>query len=278
MDYKLGKLPPKIDKRTIPLKAVIRRELLPPLPETYNIDEALGGIEDERMFNNSKYGDCVIAARAHQTFRFEKYEQGEQIDITDEEVVDEYFEQTGGEDRGLVLLLSLNDWRSDGWSVGGKDYTIYAYGKVDQLDPEEVRHCIHLLGGLNLGMRVYQADIDQFNNGEDWHLTGNPGNYLGGHGIYVYAYDDNGVTCMTWGKRQKMTWEFFTNRVDEAYGIVDNRNKWMGEESPVDVEKLDGYLSQITEGNEQPGCAFWPVVLIKKCTMKILERFYSRYG
>ena len=190
----------------------------------------------------------------------------------------EYFEQTGGEDRGLILLLSLNDWRTDGWPVGGRNYTIYAYGKVDQLDPEEVRHCIHLLGGLNLGMKVYETDMEQFKNDEDWHLTGNSGNYLGGHGIYVFSYDDNGVTCMTWGKRQKMTREFFTNRVDEAYGIVDNRNKWMGDESPVDVEKLDGYLQEITEGNEPSGCSFLPVVLIKKCMMKIYGKLRLLYG
>jgi len=256
MELKLGKRPPKIDKRTIPLKAIIKRELLPPLPDTYNIDEALGGIEDNFVFNNSVYGDCVIAAQAHQTLRFEKFEQGVQIPITTQEVVDEYFEQTGGADRGLVLLLSLNDWRNDGWPVGGKNYTIYAFASVDKNDHEEVKHCIHLLGGVNFGMKVYDKDIEQFKNGLTWHLTGADGSLRGGHGVYLYAYDADGIWCMTWGKRQKMTWAFWNARVDEAYGIVDNKNKWQPD-SPLDVEELDKQLQEITEGRgENSGCIF----------------------
>jgi len=255
-ELKLGKLPPKIDKRTIPLKAIIKRELLPPLPDTYNIDTALGGIEDNFVFNNSVYGDCVIAAQAHQTLRFEKYEQGVQIPITDQEVVNEYFEQTGGADRGLVLLLSLNDWRNDGWLTCGRNYTIYAFASVDKNDHEEVKHCIHLLGGVNFGMKVYDKDIEQFKNGLVWHLTGADGSLRGGHGVYLYAYDTDGIWCMTWGKRQKMTWAFWNARVDEAYGIVDNKNKWQPD-SPLDVEEMDRKLQEITEGRgANEGCMF----------------------
>ena len=47
-----------------------------------------------------------------------------------------------------------------------------------------------------------------------------------------------------------MTWDFFDARIDEAYGIVDNKNKWMQDTSPVDVVKFEGYLQKITEGNE----------------------------
>jgi hypothetical protein len=248
MELKLGKLPAQIDKRTIRLKNILRLELLPDLPASYDIDEALGGIDDNRMFLNDIYGDCVKAARAHQTLRFEKYEQGTQPEITDDEVIQEYFNETGGADTGLILLASLKDWRNDGWMVGGKNYTIYAFASVDWKDHDEVRHCINLLGGVNFGMYVYQKDIDQFKAGEAWSLTGNDGEYKGGHGVYLCGYDEDGLTCMTWGKRQRMTWDFWDARVDEAYGIVDNKDEWLGEDSPVDVEKLDAYLQEITEG------------------------------
>jgi len=257
MELKLGKLPPVVDKRTIRLSSVIKKELLPPLPDSYDVDEALGGIEDNFMYGNDRYGCCVISARAHQTLRFEKFEQGEQIEITDQEVIDEYLDQTGGVDSGLILLLSLKDWRNGGWEVGGKIYTIYAFASVNWKDHAEVKHCIHLLGGVNFGMLIYSKDIEQFKNGEDWHLTGNDGELRGGHGVYLhaYAYDEEGITCTTWGKPQKMTWDFWDARVDEAYGIVDNRNDWMAENSPVDVVKLDAYLQEITEGRgENSGC------------------------
>ena len=253
MDIKLGKQPPRIDKRTIKLSSILRKELLPELPVSYDIDGNLG-VEDNFIFGNDTYGDCVKAARAHQTLRFEKYEQGTQPVITDDEVVKEYFNETGGFDIGLVLLNSLNDWRNDGWMVGDRIYTIYAYASVDWKNHDEVKHCIHLLGGVNFGMQVYSKDIEQFKNGEIWSLTPDSGKLEGGHGVYLYAYDDEGITCMTWGKRQKMTWEFWDARVDEAYGIVDNRDDWVGN-SPVDVALLDSYLDEITAGNEST-CQF----------------------
>jgi len=266
-ELKLGKLPPAIDFRTITLSSILRLELLPPLPETYDIDTSLNGIEDNFMYNNSVYGDCVIAARAHQTLRFEKFEQSVQIPITDQEVIDQYFAETGGADRGLVLLTSLKSWRNDGWVAAGEHYNIYAFASVDWRDHDQVKHCIHLLGGVNFGMRVYERDMEQFHAGDTWHLTGDDGRLLGGHGVYLYAYgyDHEGLWCMTWGKRVKMTWDFWDARIDEAYGIVDNRNEWMGDDSPVDVEKLDAYLKEITKDNPQPtGCLFPFLDLFKR--------------
>lgn len=259
MTYKLGKLPALPDKRNIKLASILRKKLLPELPDTYDIDDALGGIDDNRIFANDEYGNCVIAARAHQTFRFEKYEQGKQIAITDQEVIDQYLKESFGMDMGLILLLSLKRWRTEGWPVGDKTYTIYAFSSVDWKNHDEVKHCIQLLGGVNFGMYVYQKDIEQFEAGEVWHLIDGSGSYLGGHGVYAYrygkliGYDERGLTCMTWGKRQRMTWDFWDNRVDEAYGIVDNRDDWL-EDSPVDVEKLDQYLFEITGEGEPSFC------------------------
>jgi hypothetical protein len=253
-DIKLGKLPPVIDKRTITLRSVLKE--LPPPPDSYNIDEVLG-VEDNRVFLNDQYGDCVKAARAHQTMRFEKFEQGTIPYISDEEVKVEYFAETGGQDNGLVLLFSLKDWRNDGWIVNGNKYNIYAFASVDWKDHTEVKHCIHKLGGINFGMMVYQTDIDQFHTNQIWSLTGNDGELKGGHGVYLYAYDQDGITCMTWGKRQKMTWDFWDKRVDEAYAIVDNKDYWV-ENSQVDVEELDAKLHEITNSTTDepvlPGC------------------------
>lgn len=267
MDLKLGKLPAKIDERTIRLSSIIKKELLPPLPAHYDVDEAVGGIDNNRMFLNDQHGNCVIAARAHQTFRFEKFEQGRQIEILDQEVKDQYFDETGGGDWGLVLLSSLNSWRKDGWPIAGKNYTIYAFAAVDWKDHDEVRHCVHLLGGVNFGMKVYQNDMDQFNTNKPWHLTGHDGEFKGGHGVYLHVYgtDKAGIVCTTWGWQQSMSWEFWDARVDEAYGIVDNRNAWMAPSSPVDVQKLDAYLKEITGNGAEPelGCSFAPLAIIR---------------
>ena len=265
-EFKLGKLPAKPDKRTITLSSILREELLPPLPLYYDNQEVLN-VDDDFMFANDQYGDCVKAARAHQTLVFEAYEQKKQILITDQEVVDEYFRETGGPDSGLVLLYSLKDWHNDGWIAGGEHYTIYAFASVDWKDHDQVKHCIHLLGGVNFGMKVYQNDMDQFNTNKPWRLTGDNGAYKGGHGVYLHVYgtDKTGIVCTTWGRQQRMSWEFWDARVDEAYGIVDNRNAWMATSSPVDVQKLDGYLKEITTNGQdpKPGCLFGPLSIIR---------------
>ena len=288
MGLKFGKLPPVIDKRTIPLSKILRVRFLPALPLSYDIDESLGGIQDNFVFNNSQFGDCVIAARAHQTLRFEEFEQGIQIPITDDEVVNEYFKESGGRDTGLVLLSSLKAWRKNGWKIGDKNYTIYAFASVNWGDHKEVKHCIHLLGGVNFGMQVFTEDIRQFQAGEGWHLTGQNGYFEGGHGVYscayrdigngikstqyledckVVSYNQDGVWIMTWGKRQFATWDFWDARVDECYAIVDNRDSWLGNNSPVDLAKLDGYLHEITgQITDEPGGCIFPFIgnLVKK--------------
>ncbi len=257
-----GKLPAKVDKRTIRLSSILVKKLLPDLPESYDIDKELGGIVDNNMYANDQYGDCVMAARAHQTLRFEKFEQNKLLSITDKEVINEYLEESGGLDVGLYLLNSLKAWRKNGWMVGSKTYCIYAFASVDWKNHDEVKYCIHLLGGVNFGVKIYQADIDQFESGEGWHLTGKDGSFLGGHGVYAFCwfdvvgYDDNGLICMTWGKRQHIKWDWWDARVDESYGIVDNRDDWV-ENSPVDVKKLDAYLDEITgDGDNESTCQF----------------------
>lgn len=301
MEYKLGKLAPIIDHRTIPLGAVLKAELLPELPLIYDNHE-VHDIEDDFMYANDEHGCCVISSRGHHTLVFEGFEQGKQIEIADREIKDEYFEQTGGRDSGLILLTSIKDWRNDGWPIDGKNYTIYAFASVDWPDHDEVKHCIHLLGGVNLGMKIYQTDLDQFNAGEGWHLTDNNGSFKGRHGVYAFKYRDmdngeewveypasskvvsysqDGVWVMTWGKQQFMTWDFFDARIDEAYGIVDNCNKWMQDSSPVDIVKLDGYLREITEGNPAPSlCPFGNGVAsalnMPQIILKRRGRFYYR--
>ncbi len=252
----LGKLPAKIDKRTIRLSSILKPKKLPELPPAYDLDYVLG-VDDNFMYANDEFGCCVISARAHQTLRFEAFETGTQPFISDNEVVSQYLKESGGEDKGLYLLDSLKSWRNEGWKVGDKTYNIYAFASVNWRNHTEVKHCIHLLGGLNFGMMVYQRDMEQFDTGQDWELRAYSGMPLGGHAVYSYAYgyNDDGLMCMTWGKRQRMSWDFFDVRLDECFGIVDNRNDWL-EDSPIDVKLLDSYLQQVTCDVEPSTCAF----------------------
>ncbi|HUV45885.1 MAG TPA: hypothetical protein VMW45_02325 [Dehalococcoidia bacterium] len=282
---------PIIDFRTIPLRAILRLKELPPLPNEYDAHEAVGGVQDDRMFGNDQYGDCVKAAFAHFILTLEKFEQGTLIDIADQEVIDEYLRESGGADSGLYLTLAMKDWRNHGLEFGGKTYTIYSYAGVEPKDHVAIKYSIYLLRGLIFGMQVFSTDIDQFRRDEPWHLTEHSGALEGGHGVYGFKYNDdsvnfvdrgteistkqnsgyagfprlykvltwseNGLTCMTWGEEQFLTWDFWDARVNQAFAVVDNRNKWQGADSPVNVDLNDSYLREITgDGTDNPGCPF----------------------
>jgi hypothetical protein len=282
------KYPPIPDDRNIKLKSILRVAALPTLPETYDIHGALG-VMDSYMFANNQCGCCGVAMKAHQTLCFEKFEQGSQPYITDQEVKDQYYIETGGPDVGVYLQDSLKTWRKDGWTAGGKHYDIHAFAEVDWLNHNEVRYCIYLLNGIDTGILLYQNDIDQFNANEPWHIESSKGVQVGGHGIYSFRYgagggtnpstcsmtqaavkylnaalkivhsrtsvptpvritaaDENGLYCMTWGRPQFMTWDWWDDRVYQAFGVVDNVDKWLGNSSPLNIKKLDGYLNEIT--------------------------------
>lgn len=43
-----------------------------------------------------------------------------------------------------------------------------------------------------------------------------PGSW-GGHAVPVLAYDSDTLTCITWGAKKRMTWEFLARYCDESY-------------------------------------------------------------
>ena len=259
-DMKLGKREAVYDKRTLRMETVFRK--LPPPPASWDVDRALGLAIPTPMYANDKYGDCVIAGRAHQTLRFEGLEQNRVLPITDKDVVDEYFIQSGGKDTGLYLLESLKDWRHDGWPVTTeiktsrkilclplatkkiqKTYTIYAFGSIEPVNHSSVKSCIHLLSGLYTGILLPNSARGQKVWDADENAEGKPGSW-GGHCVYIVAYDSDYLTCVTWGDKQKMTWAFLDKYCDEAFGVVDNKNRWQ-ENSPIDVELLESYLKSL---------------------------------
>lgn len=219
--FKLGKKPAKRDARNLQLKAILRAPVK--VPAEYDFDTSHVGVPTP-VFANDRVGDCVIAGRAHQTLRFELVEQDEIIGITDSEVVREYFLETGGEDSGLVVLDSLNSWRRRGWIAGGARYFITAFAEVDRAAAGEVKRTVFTDLGVGLGLWLPLTAQREFAAGKPWALTAGPGSTpgsWGGHYVYVTGYTRLGPTCVTWGRKQRMSWAFFGKYCDEAYAIID---------------------------------------------------------
>ncbi len=81
-----------------------------------------------------------------------------------------------------------------------------------------------MFGGLYLGLGLPLTAIGQ----RVWSVVAgdprtNPSMQpwsWGGHAVEVVAYDEHGLTCVTWGALQRMTWAFFDAYCDEAFAIL----------------------------------------------------------
>lgn len=223
--FKLGKAPAKYDSRDLLLRAVLPARAVA-VPAVYDFDTTHPHIPTP-MFENDTLGNCVIAGRAHQTMRFETLEQARLLSITDEEITAEYFAETGGGDDGLVVSDSLNLWRQKGWLVAGGHYSIYAYARLNPANPGEVRQAIFSHVGAGLGLQLPRSAQKQTQAGQPWSVVkgadGRPGSW-GGHYVYCSGYTAAGPVCVTWGRKQQMTWGWLARYADEAFAIFDAKN------------------------------------------------------
>ncbi len=80
--------------------------------------------------------------------------------------------------------------------------------------------------------------------------TGNnftPGSW-GGHAVPILAYDADTLTCITWGAKKRMTWEFFARYCDESYAplSLDWLNAHGTDPAGLDLAHLRAYLAQLS--------------------------------
>jgi hypothetical protein len=241
--FKLGKAPAVRDRHNLKLNAVLK-PTLPTLPAEYDFDVVHPGVPTP-MFANDHVGDCVIAGRAHQTLRFEFAEQHVVIPISDQDVVNEYFRESGGVDSGLDALHSLKRWRVEGWVAGARRYFIKAFAEIDRMRKTEIQQAIYSDIGVGLGLRLPRSAHTQILSGQPWEVvkgaTSNKDSW-GGHYVYVCGYDKAGLTCVTWARRQHMSWAFFDKYCDEAYAIIDATNR-AKVSTVLDANKVDAFLA-----------------------------------
>jgi len=88
---------------------------------------------------------------------------------------------------------------------------------IDPKNHVHVQQAIQLFGGVYLGFQVQQNCVQEFDNHQPW----TPGPLTNdGHAVYAVAYDQTGVTVLTWGNTQQATWAWWDECVDEAYAIL----------------------------------------------------------
>jgi len=228
---KLGKLPPRVDLRTLKLARYLTPALTPPPAAVY---WSKGFPSWGMMLNGANTGTlapqglgcCTIAGPAHadQVWKINSAKNVNLAAITIPDSVilgayenwDGYVDGDPSTDNGGVILDVLNDWRQSG--LGGHKITAFAVP-----DPSNVVHIkqgIVLFGLVIIGFNVPQSAMDQNAAGQIWDVVSNDGGIVGGHCVAVPDYNPTGPICITWGMRQQMTWAFWAKYCDESYALL----------------------------------------------------------
>lgn len=214
---KLGRKPRKFHKRTLSFSNLLTQFALDPPPEKVYFEYL---VKSWPLYLNDQLRDCVFACGGHMLENWSAHTEGE-ISPADADILAAY-EAVGGykpgdpsTDGGAAITDFLAWWQQN--PLAGK--TIAAWAAIDPTDQTKIKQAIHLFGGIDIGINVPQSAIEQFNAGQNWEVD-ESSPIVGGHSICVFGYGSQGCACITWGKIQYMSWDFFFAYCDEAYAII----------------------------------------------------------
>jgi len=242
--HRFGKHPPKSDYRTLRFKNYLTAKVAAP-PASYNVLTTsvypkLGTSDASKLFpmdGNDTLSDCTIAALAHAETVFRGMLGTEKM-MPKKSVVKLYMHLTGGVDSGLIELDVLNYWRQH--RVSGDH--ILNYASIDPKNHTHVMQAIRLFGGVYLGFQVQQNCQEQFDAHQPW----TPGPLTqDGHAVHAIAYDQTGVTVLTWGNTQQATWAWWDECVDEAYAILPQEAEKAGFAPGFNFAQLQSDLADV---------------------------------
>jgi hypothetical protein len=242
---KLGKLPVRTDVRTLRFKRYVDPSRLPTPPPAVDLT---AHVPEWPMYANDRRGDCTTAAAGHMIEAWTAAAAGEAVEISEAAVLTAFdavrvVDPLTG-DEGAIELDVLRFWRKHG--IGR--HRIGAFAAVTRYEHDLVRAATWLFGGVYIGLALPLSAEHQ----EVWDWTGSlsgdskPGSW-GGHAVDVVRYDDAGLTVVTWGRLQLMTWSFWDRYCDEAYAIL-SRDFLMHGRAPngFDLPALRSDLELIT--------------------------------
>ena len=215
---KLGKLPVRTDVRTLRLRRYVDPTKLPAPPDELDLTQQ---VPEWPMYGNDRIGDCTTAAAGHMIEAWTAAAAGHATEISEDSVLSAFdavkvVDPRTGEE-GAIELDVLRYWRKHG--IGR--HRIGAFAAVPVHDPRLVQTGAWLFGGLYIGLSLPLSARAQ----AVWDWTGTlsgdakPGSW-GGHAVDVVRYDADGLTVVTWGRLQEMSWSFWDRYCDEAYCIM----------------------------------------------------------
>jgi hypothetical protein len=219
--------------------------LVPGQPDTYDFDSNNNANIDIQTYCNDAifhYNDCVLAARAHQTIRFDFIPGVPPLPISADDVTSEYFLEDGNSaTAGVNLDDSLKLWRDPGWTAAGtkgriiesyygplaiKGSTLFAGDPSVQIEDSSVMNYIYGYTGVQVNL-LLPMNIDvripnSFGAGIIWKDTSQLA--VDPHVMLLTGYNAQGPLGITWGQKQAFTWEFLLSYSCGIYVICKGPN------------------------------------------------------
>lgn len=222
MTYKLGKLPPKQNARTLHLKNYISHDILPdPVRRVfreYKVPE-----QAKQMYGNERYGNCVWAMLANYII-LTTCHTGSVVIPTLDDVLAGYSAVTGFNpgpppinDNGTAMTDAFDYMRTTGMA----GHKILAWAKIDHTDIRSRRLGVQLFGATCVGVQLPDNAEDQFDSGEPWEVDDAVPNPDSGHAILHPGYGSLGGDYVSWAKwDQKAGAEWESECIDEEYVLI----------------------------------------------------------
>jgi hypothetical protein len=224
---KLGKQAARHDPRTL-LLASYMTPALPAPPASCDLTAKVGA--NWGMMANDQIGDCTCAAAGHLIMEWTANAKKKMVTPADKQIIAAYSAitgynpVTGANDNGAQEIDVLNYWRQTGIA----NDKIGAYVALEPANHTHVMDAVYMFEGCYIGLALPTSAQAQTQNHQPWSVPpggptgdGKPGSW-GGHAVPVVAYDVRGLTVVTWGALQVMTWSFWEAYCDEAYAIISN--------------------------------------------------------
>jgi hypothetical protein len=232
----IGKPPFVPDERDLLFRNYRRQGVVLPIPPSgdYGHDDLvanfdmLGNGPDDSVFPGFQgAGDCVWAAGGHETMVWTAVATGVPAPITganaiaDYSAVTKYNPVTGANDNGTQIRDALKYRQKTGLiDSQGVRHQIGAYLLLDLNNLEaEAKETLYLFEGVEIGLQFPDTAMAQFDNGQVW-VTIAGASIEGGHDVPILKIRGGDPECVTWAKKQLMTWDFATTYCDEAWAIL----------------------------------------------------------
>lgn len=220
---------------------------------------------DHRLYEwgemiNGKHGlpDCTIAAAGHMLQTWTANADDQEFTMPDEQIRKAYCDLTGVnlEDPnhtlpGISCVKALNFWRNSG--IGKSK--IHSFAGLHPGNREEIQEAIYTFGSayvcllLPATARQQHMIWDAVPSIQKPKWLSNQPNTWEPHAVCAVAYDEKGLTVITWGLEKQMTWEFYKKYSDEAYAVLSL--DWLtrdGKNAPnhIDAARLEAQLDALS--------------------------------